>query len=269
MKFDGITIVTDMDGTLLTGDKKVSQKNKDAIDYFRKNGGTFVIASGRTYPKILLFAEELKLDAPFICNNGGVIYDYQKEEIVYKCVLNKKIIELIKKLMDQFPDYGFEVAGLEEVYFLRENDAIRKHIRDEKFTDLKWITPDDIDFEMTKVLMGHTPEKIDELSKKIPSEYHGFSTYRTDHNYYEVLPFGVTKGSALFELRKILGNRAKKVYAIGDNMNDLAMLEVADVGIAVKNALLGLKESADFILPYTNEENAIMRIVELIEKGTL
>ena len=58
MKFDGITIATDMDGTLLTTDKKISQANKDAIDYFRKNGGTFTISSGRIYPKIVMFAEE-------------------------------------------------------------------------------------------------------------------------------------------------------------------------------------------------------------------
>lgn len=269
MKFDGITIVTDMDGTLLTNDKRVSEKNKAAIDYFKKNGGTFVVASGRTYPKILLFAEELNLNAPIICNNGGVIYDYQKDEVVYKCVLDKRVIPILDKMMDEFPDYGFEIAGLDDVYFIRDNDGIQKHIRDEKFTDLKWITTSDIDFEMSKILIAHSPEKIDELIKKIPPEYHGFSTYRSDLYYYEILPLGVTKGSALFELRKMLQDKAKKVYAIGDNINDLAMIKVADFGIAVKNALPGLKEYADFILPYTNEENAIMRVIELIEKGTI
>ena len=269
MKFDGITIITDMDGTLLTNDKKVSKINKDAIEYFKNNGGTFVIASGRTYPKILLFAEELKLSGPLVCNNGGVIYDYGKDEIVHKSVMNKKIIGIVDKLMERFPDYGFEVASLNDVYFLRDNEAIQKHIRDEKFTDIKWITTADIDFEISKILIGNTPEKIEELMKVIPPEYHGFSTYRSDHYYYEILPYGVTKGSALFELKKILGDKAKKIYAIGDNINDLEMIKVSDVGVAVKNALNGLKEYADFILPYTNEEHAIMHLIELIEKGTI
>jgi len=269
MRFDGITIATDMDGTLLTSDKKISQKNKDAIDYFRKNGGTFVISSGRVYPKVLMFADELKLDAPFISNNGSIIFDYQKNEVVYKCVMDKKAIDVLKSMMEEFSDYGFEVAALGEVYFLRDNDTIQKHIRDEKFTDLKWITPDDIDFEMTKILMGHTPEKIDELDRKIPADYYGFSTFRSDLYYYEVVPYGVSKGTALFELRKILGDKSKKVYGIGDSINDMEMIKAADVGVAVKNALPGLKEGADFILPYTNDENAIMHLIELIEKGTI
>ena len=54
MKFSGITILTDMDGTLLDSNKKISEKNLNMIEYFRQNGGTFTIASGRLYKKIIM-----------------------------------------------------------------------------------------------------------------------------------------------------------------------------------------------------------------------
>lgn len=269
MKFDGITIATDMDGTLLTNDKKISRKNKEAIDYFRQNGGTFTIASGRVYPKVIMYAEELKLNAPFICNNGNIIYDYSNEKIVYKRTLDRKIIDVIKKLMRDFPDYGFEVAGLGEVYFLRDGEYVRKHIEDEKFTNLKWITPDEINFEMTKVLIAESPERIGELAEKIPPVYYNFSAFRSDKFYFELVPLGVSKGTALHSLKKILGEKAEKIYAVGDAVNDLDMIKEGDVGIAVKNALPEVKAAADFILPYTNDESAIAGVIELIEKGTV
>lgn len=269
MKFDGITITTDMDGTLLTGDKKISDKNRDAIEYFRKNGGTFTIASGRIYPKVLMYADELKLDAPFISNNGSVIYDYKTKSVIYKKTLDKKAIDVLKKLMKDFPDYGFEVASLGEVLFLRDGEYVRKHIKDESFTDLKWITPDEINFEMTKILIAQSPEKIDKLSELIPSEYCGFSAFRSDKFYFELGGLGVSKGSALSKLKNILGEKAQKIYAVGDAINDLEMIKEGDFGVAVKNALPYLKENADFILPYTNEESAIAGLIELIEKGTV
>lgn len=267
MKFDGITIVSDMDWTLLTSDKKISKKNKEAIDYFRNNGGTFTIASGRIYPKVLMYAEELKLNSPFISHNGGVIYDFNKNSVVYKKVFDKKIIDVLKKVMEDFPDYGFEAASLDEVYFLRDGEFIRKHIRDEEFKDLKWIKPDEINFDITKILIAHSPKKISELEKIIPSVYYNYTAYRSDLYYFEIVPLGVTKGSALPNLRKILGKNATKVYAIGDGINDLEMIKESDFGVAVKNALPRLKENADFIIPYSNDESAVAGLIELIAKG--
>ena len=269
MKFDGITIVTDMDGTLLTSDKKISQKNKEAIEFFRQNGGTFTVASGRIYPKVLMYAEELKLNTPFISHNGCVIYDYSNDNVVYKRVFDKKVIDILNKMMNDFPDYGFEAAALDDVYFLRDGEFVQKHIFDEEFTNLKWINPDEINFEVTKILIAHSPEKISELEKIVPPVYYNYSAFRSDLYYFELAPLGVSKGSALPELKKILGEKAKKIYTIGDNINDLEMIKEADVGVAVKNALPGLKENADFILPYTNNENAIAGLIELIEKGTI
>lgn len=266
MKFDGITIISDMDGTLLTKDKKISGENMKAIDYFRKNGGTFTIASGRIYKKVNIYAEDLKLDVPYISHNGAVIYDYANKEILLKKTLDEGAKKVFKEIVEKFPLAGYEAASVDEVYFIKDNPFIQKHVNDENFTDLKWIGIDEINFPMTKILVADEPERIDIMERDVPPVYDKYSFFRSDRFYFEMVPIGVSKGTALPALRDILGKRASKIYALGDNMNDSELLLAADFGIAVKNASSALKCSADFILPFTNDESVIARTVELIEK---
>lgn len=270
MKFDGIMIVSDMDGTLLTSDKKISDKNKSAIEYFRKNGGIFTIASGRIYDKILMYADELNLKLPVISHNGCVIYDTSENRVLYKKMHDKKIIKILRDLIEKYPGYGFEAFGLSDAYFFSDNESVRKHIEDEKFTNAKWITPDEINFEIAKILIAHTPDKIDVLEREIPPIYgNNYAVYRSDAIYFEIAPFGTSKGDALPELKKLFGEKVSKVYSIGDNMNDLELLKQADVGVSVKNAMPDLKKEADFILPVTNDESAVAQLISLIEKGNI
>ena len=152
------------------------------------------------------------------------------------------------------------------MYFIKDNPFIQKHVNDENFTDLKWIGIDEINFPMTKILVADEPERIDIMERDVPPVYDKYSFFRSDRFYFEMVPIGVSKGTALPALRDILGKRASKIYALGDNMNDSELLLAADFGIAVKNASSALKCSADFILPFTNDESVIARTVELIEK---
>ena len=269
MRFDGITIISDMDGTLLTNEKKISEENIKTIDYFKKNGGTFTIASGRIYSKVLIYANELKLDVPFISHNGGVIYDLNSQKTVYRRTLDSKAVKVLKEIIEKFPNAGYEVASCDDVYFIKDNPFIQKHIEDENFTDQKWIDIDEINFDMTKILIADFPENLEIMEREIPPIYSKYSFFRSDRIYFEMVPVGVSKGTALPHLREMLGSRASKIYAIGDNMNDSELLNASDFGVAVKNASSSLKCTADFILPFTNEESAPARLIELIAKGII
>ena len=117
--------------------------------------------------------------------------------------------------------------------------------------------------------MAAEEDEIDVLEKTIPPLYPQYSFVRSEEHYFELLPHGVHKGSALTELLKILKMSPDKCYAIGDNMNDKEMLGVAGCGIAVANANEGLKAVADVVLPVTNEDHAIKTLIEMLDKGTI
>ena len=273
MKFSGITILTDMDGTLLDSNKKISEKNLNMIEYFRQNGGTFTIASGRLYKKIIMYARMLKLDAPVIASNGAVIYDISSDKVVYEKIMNNKCLKLIDEIHSRFPDTGVEVASVDCVEFVYSSDMVIKHIKDEDFTsdfpngEIIWKKPEEISVPVVKIMFCDYPDKIDILAQTLPRAYSEYNFFKSDSIYYEMVEPGTNKGWAVPKLKEILGDRAKKIYSVGDNMNDIEMLKNSDMGICVKNANEEVKKVSDFILPYTNDEDAIAHLIKMIEKG--
>ena len=77
-KFDGMLLCTDLDDTLLTDNKQVSEKNRKAIDYFKSEGGLFTFSTGRVPMGARLILEYVVPNAPIVCFNGGGIYDFSE-----------------------------------------------------------------------------------------------------------------------------------------------------------------------------------------------
>lgn len=97
--FDGIILISDMDGTIINSDKKISERDKKAINYFKENGGLFTIATGRMLPSANRYVLDLDLSLPIILYNGGKIYDYKEEKTLKEYYLEehrKEIINLKK-----------------------------------------------------------------------------------------------------------------------------------------------------------------------------
>ena len=272
MKFDGLLIVSDMDGTLLTEEKTISKENLDAIRYFREQGGKFTVASGRVYQSLESYFDEIKPEIPVISHNGGIIKNPLTNELLYAKRLFGNYKDVIKEIHKKYPWLGIEAFIPEEILFFVDNPYVRKHINDEKiFPDNKisWHSLEEDTPEWCKILMAAETHEIDMLEKEIPPLYPQYSFVRSEDHYFELLPHGVHKGSALTELLNILKISPEKCYAVGDNMNDKEMLNVAGCGIAVANANQGLKELADVVLDVTCEEHVIQSVVEMLDKGTI
>ena len=81
-KFDGVLLCTDLDDTLLTYDKRVSEGNVKALNYFMDNGGRFTFATGRVPRGAKLRREYIEPNAPMVCANGAGIYDFKTEKFL-------------------------------------------------------------------------------------------------------------------------------------------------------------------------------------------
>jgi Cof subfamily protein (haloacid dehalogenase superfamily) len=267
MKFDGITIISDMDGTLLTDDKRISVENIAAINYFRENGGAFTIASGRIYNKILIYSHLLNLDLPVISHNGAVIYAPAANKTIHREFLKGNYRGLISEIYQRYPYIGVEAYTESDVRFLKHNKYIDWHISDEKFasggknTQIRWYGFYETDEEWCKILMAMSKKDCDFFEKTLPEEYPEYKFVRSEAHYYEVLPKDANKGSAAAKLMDFITKPMDKLYAIGDNMNDKELIETAKVGVAVKNAASGLKDAADIVLDCTNGENAVAKLI--------
>ncbi len=269
-KFEGILICTDLDGTLLRGDKSVSEENLNAIEYFKSEGGIFTFITGRVPYTSLGICDIIHPNAPFGCINGGALYDHVRKEYIWTQPLSRSALELVKYVDERVEGIGIQVNTFDKIYFSRENSAM------EIFRTLTG-TPnvvksyDEVDEPIAKIIFGDVREEallqVQELLANHPRADE-FSFIRSEKKLYEILPKGISKGSVLPRLAEYLSIDMKKTVAIGDYNNDIAMLVSAGVGVAVENAKEEVKAVADYVT-VDNEHHAIAKIIFDIENGTI
>ena len=269
-KFDGILICTDLDGTLLKNDKTISEENREAIEYFKREGGYFTFITGRMPYTSRRLYDMVKPNAPIGCINGGGIYDFEKEKYLWSITLPEGARALVGAVYDGVPSAGIQLNGLEAIYFCRDNDAMY-HFR--KRTGATFLQGDyrTVDVPVAKVVFGSDSEeeinRIADILRNHPRNAE-FDYIRSERTLYEILPKGSSKGNLLPRLAEILGVKMSHTVAVGDYNNDVSMIEAAGVGIAVANAVEEAKAAAD-IITVSNEESAIAKIIEEIERGKI
>jgi Cof subfamily protein (haloacid dehalogenase superfamily) len=270
-KFDNLLIISDIDGTLLSDDKTINKKNIEAIDYFIKNGGRFTLASGRSYSSIPNILEQVKVNAPCLCVNGSIIYDYQDKKILWEQQLDQAQAKpIVERIMKRFKTVGVEIFTGSGMCMVRSNKYTDIHIKRESM-HYKASTLDGAMLPWYKVLICDHPEKLLEveefvIASGILQEYEGCRFVFTEDIFYELINKDTSKGNALKVLQQRFGFKFDKIYAIGDNYNDVEMINTADVGVGVKNAVTKLLDAADLVV-CSNNDGAIYDLVNYIEKA--
>ncbi|MFH5836929.1 Cof-type HAD-IIB family hydrolase [Proteiniclasticum sp. C24MP] len=269
MEIRKVTLLSDMDGTLLSSNGKVSERNKEAIRRFIEAGGHFGIATGRGHINVLSFIEGVEINAPSILYNGSMLYDFTEKEVLRSENLPvEKLTEAIKWIQVTYPEIMIHIYTPDTCHLVsKEENADAKILSDHQpavFSELKeamaepWI----------KVLLAGENTALREIEKRLESELHGDMrwVYSADI-YLELLPLGVSKASMLKKLKEIHGED-HRIIAAGDFYNDLEMIKAADYGIAMGNAPDEIKEAADGIA-VSNDEDGIAWIIEAILSGEL
>lgn len=269
-KFENIIICTDLDGTLLRGDKTISEENLDAIAHFQREGGYFTFITGR----MPFFCHEIyhmiNPNAPVGCINGGGLYDYTKEEYIWNAVLPREAGKLIDYVLGRFPTVGVQVNTHRKIYF-HQNDTIMywfRQLTGVPNLEKKWW---DIEEDFAKIVFGIPDEETMTAVAECLASHPDASKYafvQSEKTLYEILPKGIHKGCALEKLCEHLGVPIARTIAIGDYNNDIKMLRSSGIGVAVANAKPEVKAAADYIT-VSNEEHAIARVIEALEKGEL
>lgn len=266
MDFSKVILMTDLDGTLLTDDKRILEKDLAAIERFRNGGGIFTIATGRGYAMAKPVAEKLGLDVPAVVFNGAAVYDFQKDEFLWQCALCSDARRYVSDIAEKFGGRtGVEVLGGHTIYVPFMNDTERAHLA------LENITPEEMPLEdipeggWLKILFAGEPKDIDELEAYVPSRFGGVQWVRSAPVYFECLPEGIDKAAGYKELIRIIGAQDRFTVAAGDFMNDKHMIESADLGAAVSSAQESVKQAADIVV-CDNNSGAIAEIIDYVER---
>jgi len=265
--FDGYILVSDMDGTLLNSEKRISKKNLDAIDYFVKEGGKFTVATGRMLQSVEKFVNQLKMELPAILHNGAKTYDYKNNKVISQYPIEKDRKAFLRRIRVDKPSLGIEIFADEIVYIYRSCELTKRY--DKHDFNIVYEMPEEVwDQEWLKVLLIGDKEELDELEKEYSSTYDKGAIFRSGDHYLDVVSNKVSKGKALKELIKINNIDPKKVIAVGDNMNDIEMLEVANYGFYIKTGEKRALINAKHLAP-SNDDNPIDYVVKWIENNVI
>ena len=270
--FDGCLLVSDIDGTLLY-DGIIPEKNIEAIEWFKAEGGVFTIATGRAIPAAKYSYELSRANAPLIALNGAAIYDFKKEQFLYESFLKSECSEIVFEILEKFPTVGAEFFNGLDIYLIRGNKGTKQHSEYEHFK-FKDLPPDFTSIPWGKVLFAfedfETVLLVEEYVKKFNTDYCRFvnTCVSEKARYFELLPAKVNKGTAIKEMKKLIG--AKYSFGIGDFYNDFELIRDADFGAAVASAPNEIKQIANYVT-CACEEGAVadfINHISLFMKGS-
>ncbi|SET29952.1 hypothetical protein SAMN05660297_01978 [Natronincola peptidivorans] len=263
-KINKVLLVSDLDGTLLNKKYAISQENEKAIKEFIDRGGLFTIATGRMEDAVIPFIDQLEITIPVVLYNGTKIYCPLKKSVLYEKKLTVKK-ETLQKILSI---HGEEVAILlyqdSDIYTPYKNHLVTTH-ENQEGVECKSLSQRQPGESLTKiVVIATTHEKAKAVEEMVLQMDIACDMVFSEKNYLEILSPEVSKGIALSVLKNMLEIEEHYTIAIGDQPNDISLMKVADLGIAVGNANNELKEAADMVT-VSHEEHAIATVIEQLD----
>ncbi|MGB7595060.1 MAG: Cof-type HAD-IIB family hydrolase [Erysipelotrichaceae bacterium] len=281
-------IATDMDGTLLTHDKKISVKNLEALRAAQEKGVILALASGRGEPSLRRYAEELemyKYGGYLICNNGQKVIALADGSIIENPSLQQEVVQRLFRFAKRNRlELIMEGDGGTSVYtpihmgvarylyrrFKKIRNLILHRPKDSRL-DLFTIptnrlitrvgTEEDIAGIYFKIGMPHRKQRLDDIATAITAEFGSeISTFRVTDNWIDMVAFGVSKAIGFQQILDLNGIPLEASMAIGDSENDIDMLRLAGIGVAMGNAMPSVLAMADEVT-LTNEEDGVAAVV--------
>ncbi len=262
-KFDGLLLLTDLDGTLLTSHRSISPENLAALRYFMEQGGRFSIATGRSKPGMEHFLEHLTINAPAVIYNGAVVYDFEAGCPVWQRPLGERGLQLNELVQTEFPGAGLETYEMDTAYALSDNPISRRH-----FTSVKmpWrlVQPEEVPQPWVDMLLLDREDRLERIKARLEEAFPGqyFLQY-SDKEFLEVLHPEANKGAAALALCEHLGIQAENLYTVGDGRNDIQLLTCTPNAYAPANAEPEVLALQPKLLPHHNDHAIAALIAEL------
>lgn len=265
-KFDGVFILTDMDGTLLDSGAKISDKNREAIDYFIENGGLFSVATGRAKGSVEGFLPGLVTSAPSIVHNGSLIVDLRDDTLVRRLDLSDRAEDMVADILDRFPSVAIEISLPDDQYVARGNSLSERHHRNVGL-EYKLKSFKEVPLPWLKLNLVADHEVLLDAGEYMMRAYkEGFFAQFSLPHYYEVMAAGASKGDSALWLRDYLKVKPEDFYTVGDGTNDIELLTASGANShATANAKPPVLEVAASILP-DNDSGAIAALIEKLDR---
>ncbi len=255
-------VSSDIDSTLIDNVHPICERNTQAISYLKEKNITFALCTGKSYAISKDFCKKVGADFG-IFGNGSHCVDLTTNKVIFKKSLS---ISNLTKCLELAKEYGMHVHANTDTGIISEKL---------EYLDLRnsLLFPGKVDImevsdiyntlitgntEILQLVLSSSSD-LSELKAKL-QQVEGISIthirkkgkYRDnvidkDYEYLDISTSNVSKGNAINALSKYLNIPQSQILAIGDNINDISMFNVASIGVAVGNSYDEVKAVADFV----------------------
>jgi hypothetical protein len=263
-------VAIDLDGTLLNSAKEITDASAAILRTAREQAGVhIVLATARPPRSVLPFYHLLGLNGPMINYNGALVFDPTTQNVIMHKPIPAKIahgIVLLARTM--YPEILVSAEVMDRWYTDRFDPAYN--------TETARMFPPDVvqpvdqwaDQSMTKLLLLGRAEWLREIAAAIDRDFtHQVAMVQTEDSLLQVMHATVSKAHALRVVAAELGVNREQVMAIGDNANDVGMLQWAGVAVAMANAAPETLAVADYVTDHHDADGAAHAIRRIILQG--
>lgn len=276
-KFTGVLLASDFDNTLVYTESALKglapmpellPENRQAIEYFMAEGGTFSIATGRALPSFEIVRPGLPMNGPTILFNGAAIYDFQTGKYLCTAFLPDTVRPHIMQVLDAWPEAAVELYHDDNsIFALHANELTLAHLHLTHNATEMLETIDQAPSPISKALFEIVPEKM--------AAFHRYVNGMPWASQYEIVPSntflleltarGASKGAMVQRLAQILHIAPQDIYCVGDHANDLGMLALSAVPFAPANAIESVLETPGIHVLPDAREGAIAALIRELD----
>lgn len=257
-------LALDLDGTLLTEQGELTAENETAVKAAQSAGLTVTLATGRLLVDTLPYARRLGITAPLILHHGALLMAPDGTTLEHRTITGtvaKELVKIARELNLSCQAYAAGRLVVEKVttwtrIYLSYSEAKPVIVPDLAAYAAGGISQFDF--------LGQ-PEELARAAERVRQRLGTAVRTTSSHpNLLEVLGAGVSKGRALEQLAEHLGISITATVAVGDGLNDLEMLQIAGLGVAMANAPEVVRAHARYITASNNENGVALLIAKLL-----
>ena len=254
-------IAVDLDGTLLGSDRKVSDRNRRAMQDVLSAGKIFTVSTGRPLQGVLGIIDMLDADLPFIIYNGAMALTTKSRRVIYETSLSG---ELAREAVILGRELGTTLLiwARGELYVSEFNQSVKDYMEIVNYMpkvvdNLEQIAANGV----TKVIWRDEPERMAKFQDEIKSRFAGrLNCHLSLPILLEFVDINASKAVAMQKIGEHYEIAQSEMIAVGDSFNDISMIEYARLGVAMGNAPEPIKNIADYVT-LSNDEDGVAHVI--------
>jgi Cof subfamily protein (haloacid dehalogenase superfamily) len=269
-------LALNIDGTLLQSNGRLHRSTKEAIHYVQQKGVDVTLVTSRSYPSASKLAKALKINLPIVSNRGAFIANTLEEPIFEKKIdadVAFEIVRFLEGFQCQFrlnnEEYSIGNRSkltnnlMTKTIFSSADPAFYSH----QFVDIVSEALTDTPMNPSKIeVYFEEEEDLDDALKALNGMFSEINLVKVNKLKLEMVPEGVTKLNGLLRVGEQLGLTSKEIVYIGDDFDDIPLIDAVGLGVAMGNSSFEVKKAADWVTRSNNQHGVTYMVKEHFRK---